>query len=65
MGDNNGYLPFPKGFATAAIHTGQDPDQWESLSVVTPIVLASTFKQPSPGNPKVVSVYFYFHYFYI
>jgi len=52
MGDNNGYLPFPKGFATAAIHAGQDPDQWDSQSVVTPIVLSTTFKQHSPAQPK-------------
>lgn len=53
MGDNNGFLPFPKGFATAAIHSGQNPEQWDSLSVVPPIVLSTTFKQPSPANPKV------------
>jgi len=50
--ENNGYLPFPKGFATTAIHTGQDPDQWDSLSVVPPIVLSTTFKQFAPANPK-------------
>lgn len=53
MGDNPGYLPFPKGFATTAIHTGQDPEQWSSLSVVPPIVLSTTFKQHSPANPKL------------
>lgn len=38
-------------FATIAIHTGQDPDRWESKAVVPPITLATTFKQTSPGKP--------------
>lgn len=58
MGDHNnndGYLPLPKGFATAAIHEGQNPDDWEMLSVVPPMVLSTTFKQLSPAKPKVCS----------
>ncbi|XP_076266914.1 cystathionine gamma-lyase [Rhynchophorus ferrugineus] len=52
MGDQNGYKPFPKGFATAAIHHAQEPEKWDSLAVVPPIVTASTFKQDGPANPR-------------
>ncbi|XP_022900715.1 putative cystathionine gamma-lyase 2 isoform X2 [Onthophagus taurus] len=52
MADNSGYLPDPKGFSTTAIHAGQDPDQWDSMCVVPPIVLSTTFKQFGPANFK-------------
>ena len=42
-----------KGFATIAIHAGQDPDQWNHRSVVPPLVMSATFKQNSPALPKV------------
>lgn len=38
------------GFATNAIHVGQDPDKWDSRTVVTPIILGTTFKQDEPGK---------------
>ncbi|KYN44662.1 Putative cystathionine gamma-lyase 2 [Trachymyrmex septentrionalis] len=41
-----------KGFATIAIHAGQDPDQWNHRSVVPPLVMSATFKQNSPALPK-------------
>ena len=50
MGDD--FKPFPH-FATNALHVGQDPDQWNSKAVVPHISLSTTFKQESPGNPKV------------
>ncbi|XP_054728661.1 cystathionine gamma-lyase [Anastrepha obliqua] len=40
----------PKGFATKAIHAGQDPSQWSSKCIVTPISLSTTFKQRGPGE---------------
>ncbi|XP_011187074.1 cystathionine gamma-lyase [Zeugodacus cucurbitae] len=40
----------PKGFATKAIHAGQNPSQWNSRSVVPPISLSTTFKQRGPGE---------------
>nr|XP_009859544.1 cystathionine gamma-lyase isoform X2 [Ciona intestinalis]XP_026691709.1 cystathionine gamma-lyase isoform X1 [Ciona intestinalis] len=40
--------PF-SGFATTAIHNGQDPEQWSSMMVVPPITPSTTFKQVSPG----------------
>lgn len=43
--------PF-KGFATAAIHAGQEPDQWNSRMVVPPITPSTTFQQFSPGQHK-------------
>lgn len=43
----------PKGFATKAIHVGQDPEQWTSMAVITPIVTSTTFKQEAPGKHSV------------
>ncbi|KAM4022232.1 cystathionine gamma-lyase [Anomaloglossus baeobatrachus] len=45
-----GYLEAFKHFATKAIHTGQEPEQWTSMAVVPPISLSTTFKQHSPGE---------------
>lgn len=39
-------------FDTNAIHAGQEPEQWNSLAVVPPISLATTFKQMSPAEPR-------------
>lgn len=35
---------------TKAIHVGQEPEQWSHREVVPPISLATTFKQPRPGE---------------
>lgn len=43
----------PKGFATRAIHVGQDPEQWSHKSVIPPLVTSTTFKQPAPAEPIV------------
>lgn len=40
-------------FATRAIHVGQEPEQWESMAVVPPITLATTYKQDGPADFKV------------
>lgn len=45
-----GYKPQPDGFATKAIHSGQNADQWKSRAVVTPIVTSTTFVVPNPEN---------------
>ncbi|KYM81858.1 Cystathionine gamma-lyase [Atta colombica] len=37
-----------KGFATIAIHAGQDPDQWNHCSIVPPLVMSVSFKQNDP-----------------
>lgn len=50
---SNGYLPFPRGFSTRAIHAGQDPEQWDSMCVIPPIVMSTTFKQYGPAKFKV------------
>lgn len=55
MSAPNGYLPFPKDFATHAIHQDQDPDKWSSKSVVTPVHTSTTYKQSEPGNYKVIN----------
>lgn len=43
----------PRGFATNAIHVGQEPEQWNSMAVIPPISMATTFKQDAPGKFKV------------
>lgn len=43
----------PKGFATKAIHAGQDPEQWDSMCVAPPIVMSTTFQQYAPNQIKV------------
>lgn len=45
----------PKGFATKAIHVAQEPEQWTHQAVIPPLVMSTTFKQPSPAEP-IVSV---------
>ncbi|KAI4461921.1 trans-sulfuration enzyme family member [Holotrichia oblita] len=52
MSDNSGYLPLPKSFITKAIHSSTDPDRWDSMCIVPPIVLSATFKHVSPGKFK-------------
>ncbi|XP_075471947.1 cystathionine gamma-lyase [Ascaphus truei] len=47
---NEGFLQGFKHFATHAIHTGQEPEQWNSMAVVPPISLSTTFKQHGPGE---------------
>lgn len=42
----------PKGFATKAIHSGQEAEQWSHLAVVPPIVTSTTFKQFGPADFK-------------
>ncbi|KAI6184073.1 Gamma-cystathionase [Aphelenchoides bicaudatus] len=39
------------GFGTKAVHAGNSPDKWELGQVVPPISLATTYKQPLPGEP--------------
>lgn len=46
----------PKGFATKAIHVGQNPDQWSHKSVIPPLVMSTTFQQPAPAEPLVSKI---------
>merc|ERR1712002_237169 len=39
-------------FATKALHAGQEPEQWNSMAVVPPISLSTTFKQDAPADFK-------------
>jgi len=41
-----------KGFATTAIHAGQDPEQWNHYAVVPPLVMSTTFQQDGPGQHR-------------
>ena len=50
MNEELGFRKQVKGFATKAIHCGQDPDQWKSRAVVPPISLSTTFKQFAPAQ---------------
>lgn len=43
----------PKGFATKAIHVGQDPDQWSGNPVIPPLIMSTTFKQHDLDNHEV------------
>lgn len=46
----DGFRMQPKGFATKAIHVGQDADQWNCKSVVPHITMSTTFKQSGPAQ---------------
>lgn len=48
-----GFLQHPKGFSTTAIHAGQEPENWDSMCVIPPLVTSTTFKQYGPANFKV------------
>jgi len=39
-------------FGTKATHAGQEPEQWNSMAVVPPISMATTFKQDGPADFK-------------
>ncbi|XP_011501434.1 PREDICTED: cystathionine gamma-lyase [Ceratosolen solmsi marchali] len=41
-----------EGFATKAIHAGQDPLQWSHCSVVPPLVMSTTFRQDGPAQHR-------------
>ncbi|XP_076642704.1 cystathionine gamma-lyase [Halictus rubicundus] len=41
-----------EGFATKALHAGQDPLQWMHCSVVPPLVMSTTFRQDGPGQHR-------------
>lgn len=43
------FAPEFGSFGTDAIHAGQEPEKWDSRSVVPLIGLSTTFKQESPG----------------
>ena len=53
MEDNHGFKKNDPGFATRAIHEGNEPERWKSLAVVPAISMSTTFKQYNPGNPEV------------
>merc|ERR1712179_244232 len=46
------YRDNDKHFATKALHAGQEPEQWNSMAVVPPISLSTTFKQDAPADFK-------------
>lgn len=50
---SEGFRVQPSGFATKAIHVGQDPEQWNSMAVIPPITTSTTFKQDGPGEHRV------------
>ena len=54
---DQGFLEQQPGFATVAIHAGQEPEKWNSAAVVPPITLATTFKQPAPAEHTVSHIY--------
>lgn len=52
MEENYGFKKNDPGFATRAIHEGNEPERWKSLAVVPAISMSTTFKQYNPGNPE-------------
>lgn len=48
LGEQLGYLKQPLGFATKAIHVGQEPEKWKSRAVVPPIVTSAVFQVSLP-----------------
>lgn len=52
----------PKGFATKAIHVAQEPENWNFMPVIPPLVTSTTFKQPAPAEP-IVSTPFPYAFF--
>lgn len=50
----NRQLPSPSGFSTKAVHAGQDPEQWDSLCLIPPLVMSTTFKHN--GDVKIQNV---------
>lgn len=50
MAEDFGYLKNDPTFSTRAIHAGNDPEQWNSMAVVPPISMATTFKQDGPAD---------------
>lgn len=52
MAEEIGYLKNDPNFATRAIHEGNEPEQWNSMAVVPPISMATTFKQDGPADFK-------------
>ncbi|KAJ8683810.1 hypothetical protein QAD02_019602 [Eretmocerus hayati] len=41
-----------EGFATKAIHAGQDPQQWTHGSVVPPLIMSTTFQKDGPAQHR-------------
>uniref|UniRef100_T1GQM2 cystathionine gamma-lyase n=1 Tax=Megaselia scalaris TaxID=36166 RepID=T1GQM2_MEGSC len=39
----------PNGFASKAIHVGQEPEQWNSMCVAPAIITSTNYKQDAPG----------------
>ena len=41
------------GFATAAIHGGNEPEKWNCRAVVPGIFMSTTYKQDAPAEHRV------------
>lgn len=48
----DGYLERKAGFATAAIHGGNEPEKWKCLAVVPGIFTSTTYKQDAPAEHR-------------
>lgn len=45
----------PKSFSSRAIHSGQEPEQWSSHSIVPPIHMSVPYYLDDMANPSGVS----------
>ena len=52
-----GLLKQDPHFATKLMHEGQEPEQWSSMAIVTPIITTTTFKQHAPGVTEVSQIH--------
>jgi hypothetical protein len=50
---DHGFMKQEPGYATKAIHVGQEPSQWNSRAIIPPISLATTFQQDAPAKHRV------------
>lgn len=50
---NEGYLKRKAGFATAAIHGGNEPEKWNCRAVVPGLFMSTTYKQDAPAEHRV------------
>jgi len=48
----SGFRENDASFGTKATHAGQEPEQWNSMAVVPPISMSTTFKQDGPADFK-------------
>ena len=57
--DGTGNSHANAGFATRALHVGQEASQWNSRAVIPPIVMSSTYVHHEPAVHSVSAGHLY------